>query len=365
MFTVRPIDCGPGSDIPSRNKVCKTSVSAGSTAEAVATTTIRAGDMPAEWACLARVSRIDENNRDSSPLCLVLDKGLELVETPIGQSWSLSARGRYPRADILEVFKSNRSVGAFRLVHNGFRNAVVDIALVAGLAARNGAELPGCGSCLLSLEVASAVRKGSSDLFDLFTGEALPVRIVGNVNNAHIDADCIDWFDAWGLVNVTGHDNVEFTTLELKVNLTFAPDQHLALILTADKGDLDATINRPDRDDVIVADSEDSAIEWLSSQWSEGMFLLAFSLIAGRDLSNTEGDELGRKPGFLSDLVVNQVVNRVSRKCFLVPSALADLATGGVSSLQRLQQEVPLFLCGQEFDWGYEFHVTHATMETL
>jgi len=59
---VRPVDVGPGADIPRRDVVSSPSVAAFHTDEHVATATVRPRDVPAERAHLTGVPGIDEND---------------------------------------------------------------------------------------------------------------------------------------------------------------------------------------------------------------------------------------------------------------------------------------------------------------
>jgi len=225
---------------------------------------------------------------NASQLGLVLEEAAELIKSPVRKSWTLSARGRCPRANVLEILKRNRPVGAFRLFHDGFGDAVVDVALVAGLSARDGAELPRSRSALLALEIASPMGEDASNLLDHLAGVAIPVGVICNVDNAQVDADGVDDLDGWGLIDVAGNDDVEVSTSRLEIDLALATDEHLTLILPANKGNPDAAIDRPDGDGVIVADAKDAVVEGLGSCLPEGVLVLLVAPVAGRDLPDAE-----------------------------------------------------------------------------
>ena len=362
LLTVRPIDCGPGSDIPSRDVVCRPSVPAGPTAKAVATATVRARDVSAERTGLARVSRVDWNNGYPSHLCFVLEKAAKLIKSPIGHTWTLSARGRCPRANAFEILNSNGSVGAFRLFHNSFGNTVVYVALIAGLSARDGAELPRRRPTFLPLEIAASMRKDSSNLLDHLAGIAIPVGIVCDVDNSQIDTNSVDRRNLRRFFNTASHSDIEFAALHLKVDLAFSVDQHLSLILTADEGNLDAAINGPDRDGVVVAETKYAVIERLCRCWSESVLMLLVSFVTGRNLADGQNDKLCGKSCSFPNGMVNEMVDRVTCEGTVFPCGPADLVAGGVSRPQRFQQRFLLLFCWQKLNGSNNLHVTHVSI---
>ena len=74
---------------------------------------------------LARIRRIDRNHGDSNKQRLVLNERALLMKGPTMQSCSLSATGRYPVTDSLEVFQGDSAPGALRLKHECLADPVV------------------------------------------------------------------------------------------------------------------------------------------------------------------------------------------------------------------------------------------------
>lgn len=362
MQTVRPIDCDPGSDIPSRDVVCWPSVPADRTAKAVSGATIRARDVSAERTLLARVSRIDEDDWDASQLRLVFDKGPELCESPVRHTCSLSASGRCPRTNTLEVLKSDRPSGALRLLHDVLRDAMVGVALEAGLSARDGAKLALGSSGLFSLEVAPAMGEDAPDFFDRLASMAVPVAVVSDVDDTHVDAEVVDGLDLRGLLDVAGDGDKEVAPLYLKVDLAFARDQHLSLVIAADEGDLDAPVQRPNGDDVVFAEAKNAIIEGLGGMWAKGVPVLLVAPVAGGDLGDALDDDLRSKTCRFADVAVSNFVDRKPREDLLLPGHLTDLAASGVGRSQRFQQGTPLLFSGQKLDGSDQFHNCHDNM---
>ena len=349
MLSVWPVDNCPGSDVQSRDVVCRPSVAAGSTTELVPVSTIRAFEVPAERAPLARVSRVDENHGNSYQRGLVINKSPELEKSPVGFSCllvlplayrslvPLSASGRYP-GHVLEVFKSDCPSGAFRLLNERLGNAVVCIALKPGLTARDLAQLPLCRPGAFLLKITAAVGVLAAVLFDLETAEGFAIAVEGDVHDPEIYSENIDRLHGSGFGDITRRDDVELAPLHLKIDLALSMGEELSLVIAADERDLDAAIDRPDGDHIVVAHPEDTVVEWLRGVGSECVLVLLVPLVARGDLGDAEKNNLRRQTRASANFVVDRFLDRSFSKDLVLPGVGADLATGGVGRSQRFQQ---------------------------
>ena len=82
-------------------------------------------DTSTSRASLARVARIDCDQRDASALRLVGEEGAELPERPVSQASALFAAGRNLSADVGQFFDPNPASSAFGIQHDSLRYAVV------------------------------------------------------------------------------------------------------------------------------------------------------------------------------------------------------------------------------------------------
>ena len=97
--------------------------------------------MSANRALPARVAWIDKNNINPCLLCLVLDKGANLVESPPAHLGPLLLAKPCPVADAPEILQGQSAPGAFGFGNEHFGDNMVGILAKARFAPRNGFEL--------------------------------------------------------------------------------------------------------------------------------------------------------------------------------------------------------------------------------
>lgn len=318
--------------------------------------------MATGWTRLARVPWIDEEDWNPSLKRFVRNERIKLGKPPVMQPCSLSALGRYPRANTREIFKGNCSLGAFRLLHELFGNAVVRVLLKSSLSTGNLAELPASCPRPLTLKVPSAMGVTAAAPFDVITGEGLPIRVDRKVYDTQVDTKNIAGLDRSSFSNITSRNDKKLATLHLEIDFALSISEELPLVLSANKRHLDATINRPDGNHIVGTHPKNTVVEWLGCDRSEPVLVLLVPLVTGSNFGDALNNNLRRKPGGRSDRSVGDLMNCETVEGFLLPSVVADIVAGGVSRPQRLQQRRPLFQGWQELYRGYQLHVTHVTM---
>lgn len=82
-------------------------------------------DVTTGWAGTTRVTRIDQRERNTPALRLVLDKAAQLCERPAVQCGASRLPSRYPFADVRQVFQRNPASSALSLFHNTFADHVI------------------------------------------------------------------------------------------------------------------------------------------------------------------------------------------------------------------------------------------------
>jgi len=325
--------------------------------------TIAARNVAARGARLAGVGGVNVEHRHTVTTRLVRNEGPELEETPVMQSCPLSALGRYPRTNAREILKGNRSLGAFRLLHELLGDAVVGILLKSSLLAGNRVELPTGCSRPLALKVPAAMSVTTAASLNVIAREWLSIRIDRQVHDAKIDTKNVSGLDRNGFGNITSRSDEEIATLHLKIDFALPVDKELSLVLAANKRNLDTTINRPDGDGVVVAHPEDASVEGLGGQWAEAVVSLLIPLVAGCNLGNALDDDLGREPARLARAPVSGSMDVEAFENAVLPGVSADLVAGGVSHPQRLQQRRLLLRGRLELDGSDQLHVSYVTAD--
>jgi hypothetical protein len=361
---VWPVDEGPDTDVPCRDMVCSSSVAAGHAGEPVPVGTVCLLGVPTLRALLTRMPRVDEQDRHAEKPCLVRYEATKLEEGPVGKSCPLSAPGRYPVSDALEVFEGDSSTGALRLLHERLRDAVVDVLLVPGLTTRDATQLASCSPGSLALQVAASMREATSLVFDVRAAECLSVAINGEVDHAEVDAEeVIDSIFCWLLDLAGGHQEPSLPSPD-EVRLSLPVCKQLSLSRAADEGNLDAAFNGPDRDRPVVAEPQESIVVGLGGEAAEGSACLPVACFVGiGDLGDATNNNLGGETESVSKVSVDESVDVELLLDSVFVSHPACVVAGLVGSCKRLGEEVGLLFIRQELELGNQSHEETLTQE--
>jgi len=230
QMPVRPVDYGPGADVPCRDVVGRPSVPARDARKPIPCRPVRLGAVPAFGTGLARVRRVDGHQQHPSKRCLVLEEGTLLEEGPAMQTCSLSASGRYPVANTLEILQGNAAAGAFCLLHESLADPMVDVSPETSLSSGNLPELPLRRPGPSSLQVASAVGVGTPDAVDIVARVDLSITVGGEVDDTQVHTEEVVRLDHGALSDLAGNDEQPLAGPgEDEVDLADARLQHLPL----------------------------------------------------------------------------------------------------------------------------------------
>jgi len=247
--TVWPIDCGPGTDIPRRDGVGRPSVPARLATKPVPRRPILLRNMATLGTSLARVRRIDGNHGNSSQQRLVFDELALLMERPAMQSCSLSATGRYPVTDALEVFQGDAAPGALRLVHECLADLVVDVSPETSLSTGNLSEFSLGSLGALLLEVSVTVGVSPSYLFNGVSRVGAAIGVCGEVHDPEIDTQEVSRVCLGTLSHLARDGEKPLAHLCTdEIDFSDTRFEHLTLPLAAFERHLDAAVERPDGD---------------------------------------------------------------------------------------------------------------------
>lgn len=171
--------------VGSRIHVCVPPVSA-RTGEAML---IPFSESPANSACLARVSRVDETHGDSQSRSFVSDKVLQLTKRPSVQACPDSFPGLDAVPDMGQIFHADCThVQPLRLLGDGFGYFVVDVFHMPSLPTGESAQLSFGGAAPVGLETA-AMGKVAVPLKPQFpAAKDLATARGGEIVFPHIDA---------------------------------------------------------------------------------------------------------------------------------------------------------------------------------
>jgi len=312
-------------------------------------TTLRTG--------LARVRRINGNHGNSSQQRLVLDIRALLVERPGMQSCSLSATGRYPLADSLEVFQGDPTSGALRLLHDCLADPVVDISPETSLFAGNLSKLPLGSLGALLLEVSASVGVPASYLLKVAPRVRVAIGIRGEIHDPEIDSQKIVCGPPGLHFNFAGDNEKPLARLcSGEIDFSDTRLQHLAMTLVALEGHLDAPVERPDGD-VCFAPGQKAWIVGLCPMTSELPGLgTSTHLVRIRNFGDAPDRSLGAETELRAHVAVDGFLDGDLVEDAEGNGLFGDPGARFVASLQGGLEECVLLLRGKQPDLHNEAH---------
>jgi len=318
---------------------------------------IGTGNMPARRTGLTGVSRIDIHHWHSSEACLVIYEPSELRECPVGQSISLSAPGRYPRANPLQLFEGDGTSGALRRIDDVTRDHVVLVALEALLLASDSAQLPRGGAGLFPLKVSTTVAEGAGNGFKSSPIVGGSIRIDGKVDDTKVDAEHVRYGKHVGFWHVTHDAQEPLATNVQQIDFPLTVGEPLSLVVPQHDWQLHPTFNGPEIDPREVgAEPENAVVVGLPSGRSETSLNFPIRLVGVRDLGNTADGHLRGQSEAVAGGAVGGMVQGVLAEHFRPPRRLSDSGAGSVGLLQRCTQDLGLLTRNGQPDIDNYFH---------
>lgn len=135
-------------------------------------------------------------------------KAAQFGESPVVQAFPLLFIGLSPGANVFEVFKADRAMGAFRFGNDATRNVVVDPLLKTALSAAHFPEPTLRGSCAFLLQYGAAFNVPLALCFYIFAAELLSRGIGRDVDDSKINPKNAFRCQQIGVIKVTNRSDV-------------------------------------------------------------------------------------------------------------------------------------------------------------
>lgn len=300
-------------------------------------------DHPAAPALNASVARIDINDRNSGELRLVRDAGAEMPKGPVVQACSLTAAGRDPAPDVLEVFKHNPASGAFGGLNKRLRNAMVRDLLESALSAGQLSEPPlGCLGTA-TLKPRPATGEFGADTLNITAGMNYPIAIGGERYDAEVYAEPIISVELVSLGNVTCRGEHPLAAHLAQIDLAFTVGHQRALPVAHHNRNRQPSLNGPDADGAVFREANDAVVVGLSSIAPENWRLQAIDFESVGNLCNAPNGGLGRQAEPLSDVGVCQLVEVELSEGSILEPGRSEPSASLVASGERHGQGGSLF----------------------
>lgn len=307
----------------------------------------------------AGVARVNRQHGHAVPLGFVFKKSSELVKRPITMLGSLRFSNRYPVSDTRQIFDGQSAACAFSVKNQVFTDAVVYIALVAGLSARQLFKFALGGFCAFALQTLTAIRHFAPLAFNLCAGHYLSVRRGSYVGNPKVHAQGISKAAFRRFFDVADAVQIEVALAVYQINFAFAIGQKLSLIFAAHKRNNEPARHSPKGNSIVGFEADNSIVVSDAAVPFERALSLLVQLVSVRDFRDTAHDHLRGEVKLRLRFVVRQLVQSELFERWLwlgLPALFTNPITRRIRSFKRLAQRLSLLRCWLQFEINYQLH---------
>ena len=355
---IRPVDDGPGPDVPGGDVVCVASESTRQTSKDSLGQSVAPMNVPAFWAGLAGIFGVDEGNQHPGQHRLIADEVTELTKRPGLVDITLGPTNGC-LADAPKVFQGDRSASVFGLFHNAFGYRMVsgfnEITFFSFQSYQMTARIFG-SSLLQSLTEGRQAFAGSGNGFPAMN---LTVAVGGNIYDAQIRTQEIFGHFGGRIFKINRNEQIPFITNQAKVSFPEMVCQEGSLPFPADKGNFNPTIQGRERSQAFIDEqAEVPGIEGYATQGLEGSHFLPVKFVGISNLGRYPDSKLGGKFKGSPNLGVGYFLKAVLPEDFLFPSEFRNEVCGPISFPKRSLQGKNLVCGGKQFDLNAKFHTS-------
>jgi hypothetical protein len=180
---------------------------------------------------LAAVPRVDEFDRHSRQVCLVHDEAAELGKAPTTQPiLGISAPGRNPLADPLEVLQGNPALGALGSLDDLLADDVTLMPAEPGFPPGNPPQFLLGSLGPRALESLALQVVFLPDRLDIISGVGLALAVGGEIGNPQVHSEKVSKIDRCGLGGLDGQEQQPLAIAEQQVSLSLGRAEPLGLI---------------------------------------------------------------------------------------------------------------------------------------
>lgn len=317
---------------------------------------VRLRDMATLRTLPTRVSRVNDSQDDACEFGFVLNELAKLVECPRVQCRSLFQPNRYPSGDAFEVFNGNASAGAFSVIDDGFRNAVVHICGESLFLTRQLAKMPDSGASVRLLEFSPEAVVPSPDAVEFRPRILLTFRIGEDVSDSEVCAEEVFNVLERGLLCIDRGSDVEALAEVDEVGFALSELQQFSLSVTTGERHLLAPIDGQDADRRFFP-TQTIVVKADSGHRSELNAEPLLNRIRTEDSRCSSYDVRGRKlRESLACLVVADWVHREPPENLSFPCLSGDPGTAFIRGNDRSPEQLGLILGGMQFYFNGQLH---------
>ena len=368
ILNVWRIDCRPSRYFTRRVGVCIVGVSTSHadkfrlafTVALIDLSTLRAGSRSVAW--------IDKFNRDTSSLCLVQNKALQLVEGPTVQTAALFFTSPYPDSNTAQILQSDPASGALCSTNYLLRNYVVRIGSETPLFPLSASHQPLSAFGALILKFAPKSHVARPVIVDRRAREPLAVRCVGNSHEAKVNTNPFESLILFLVRNVNGRKQKPFFVPVNQISLATLKRQQLPVVVAANERDLLPTGQCPNAGKTLVhVPRQDAKVVRDRAVFSKLAANLAIEFIGIGNLCIQADHYLCRQGELIPDLSVKPLMQRILTKLLRFPRESTQPIARRISSLKRTQESIRLLWRWLKFDLSGQLdtYLNTSSLETM
>jgi len=318
------------------------------------------GDVSAFRTCPACVFGVNEDYGYSYSFGFILDKALQLIETPSMDCSSLIATvNRYPQPYAFEVFKGYSSEGVLSFWNNPFAYGMVDGCCESMFFSASFLEQTFSRLCSFGLEFASDFCVSTSFSVEFFANPSLSIDIRSYVFDSDIYSEKVLRQEGFCFGNFNCGCNVELFVFENKICLS--PDfvNSFLLVCAFLDGDFLSAFKCEYGDGFKPFPTEDTLVVDDCSMQVECCccFVGSVSFVGICHFADGSHSHLGRELEVFPDFTVNKVMELPIVKSFSLESGFSNVVAGSVEAFHSLKESLELGFVWNDFNQERLLHI--------
>ena len=314
-------------------------------------------DEPTGRASAAGISGINGDHRNTRYRGFVCDKIPKLSKSPFPKSFSLSMSDRLPSVKPSQIFKGNRTGGAFSDRYDLLTDNVVHIFLKSCFTARVFLKMPLCRFTTTLLKRCFNLGISDATIINYFTGEGFAIAGGGDIHNTKINAQCSFW-DNWSFIGDIYNDTqVKLSGFIDKIDLALHSLFLKRNIVTKDNRDFTPSVNGADADKRKIREIDKPLIINNGRILFESMLDFLVYSIRVSDFCHRPDDKLRTQRGkFSTDFSIKSVMQLKSIKHPFLESVARNIIAGSIESLECAVKRLCLFFGRKKFHFQSQIH---------
>lgn len=311
-----------------------------------------------------RVTWINSNHGDTEQSSLVLNELAKLGESPSAHLGSLHFAEPSPFTDAAEFFDGDTASGVFGKINEFLADNVIRVRAESGFFVADsfhGAATVLSSSAFVSVghlptEASANAMVFLPNIFNVTSGNRLPVAGGNDFGNAHIDADKFLDGDRRILWHVNGCQQEEFPLAIDQIALSFNAVESGFLVLAIGHRDYLSSFQCQEADSRRTLEGHDPFVVGHRAVWLEDWAFFFIPLEAFHGFADSADRHLRTDAKFGAKFGVAEFMDRRLAESLSIESNLGGEGSSSIESLHRFEKHPPLFGIRKKLKLERQFH---------